>query len=238
MLAGTPPDHVEDSAIFMLLCHPLRGKRSDPMQKEELFGQTIFVIHAFLTPEECAALIADSEAMGYGDAPITMGGSAIILKDVRNNTRVMVDDPERAAILFERGQPFLPDLRGRWKLAGLNERFRYYRYEVSQTFTQHYDGSFRRSDREESKLTFMVYLNDDFEGGTTDFFHEDGKFWLRVEPKAGMALVFAHPLLHEGTSVQSGRKYVLRTDVMYTLPSSDAEARPLSWEEWEKATDG
>jgi hypothetical protein len=30
-----------------------------------------------------------------------------------------------------------------------------------------------------------------------------------------MALVFLHPLLHAGTPVRNGRKYVLRTDVMY-----------------------
>jgi hypothetical protein len=30
-----------------------------------------------------------------------------------------------------------------------------------------------------------------------------------------MALVFNHDLLHEGKEVISGRKYVLRSDVMY-----------------------
>ena len=32
---------------------------------------------------------------------------------------------------------------------------------------------------------------------------------------AGTALVFAHAGWHEGTRVTAGRKYVLRTDVMY-----------------------
>ena len=31
-----------------------------------------------------------------------------------------------------------------------------------------------------------------------------------------MALCFVHYLLHEGAEVQSGRKYVMRTDVMYS----------------------
>jgi prolyl 4-hydroxylase len=30
-----------------------------------------------------------------------------------------------------------------------------------------------------------------------------------------MALLFDHHLLHEGAAVMSGRKYVLRSDVMY-----------------------
>ena len=42
---------------------------------------------------------------------------------------------------------------------------------------------------------------------------------LRVRPKAGMALLFRHDevLLHTGDVVSRGKKYVLRTDVMYRL---------------------
>ncbi len=46
----------------------------------------------------------------------------------------------------------------------------------------------------------------------------------RVQPRAGMALVFKHAILHEGSSVVAGTKYVLRTDVMYR--SATAPARP------------
>jgi hypothetical protein len=38
---------------------------------------------------------------------------------------------------------------------------------------------------------------------------------LRVRPATGLALVFMHRQLHEGAEVVRGRKYVLRTDVMY-----------------------
>ena len=60
-----------------------------------------------------------------------------------------------------------------------------------------------------SRLTFKIYLNDGFDGGETLF--ED----VTVEPATGMALVFRHPLLHEGGEIFAGRKSVLRTDVMY-----------------------
>ncbi len=59
----------------------------------------------------------------------------------------------------------------------------------------------------------MIYLNDGFEGGATCF--HQGRHRLHVTPKAGMALVFYHRVLHEGAAVEKGRKYVLRTDVMY-----------------------
>jgi prolyl 4-hydroxylase len=188
------------------------------MEKQELQGEAVFVIRGFLTPEECVHYIEVSEQQGYEDAPITMGDSAVIIKDFRDNMRVMVDDAPLATLLFDRARPFLPPhLDGR-NAAGLNERLRYYRYDVGQTFAPHYDGSFRRSDHEECLLTFMVYLNGDCEGGTTDFFEEDDTLRFRVKPEQGMALIFRHELLHGGMAVTAGRKYVLRTDVMYARP--------------------
>jgi hypothetical protein len=185
------------------------------MHKEELDGERVFVVRGFLTPGECDEHIAQSEAAGYGDAPITTSDGFVMRKDIRDNARVIVDDVSLAASLFERARPVLPPRARHRYLLGLNERFRYYRYDVGQTFRPHYDGSFERSSLEGSCLTFMVYLNDGFAGGATAFYEHDGTPRLRVEPERGMALVFEHRQLHEGASVESGRKYVLRTDVMY-----------------------
>jgi prolyl 4-hydroxylase len=49
-----------------------------------------------------------------------------------------------------------------------------------------------------------------YEGGETEFEH-----LFTVAPKKGSALVFYHPLRHEGKTLISRQKYVLRTDVMY-----------------------
>ena len=189
------------------------------MEKEELDDERIFVIHGFLSPEECAALIERSEELGYGDAPITTGAGFVMRKDVRNNERVMVDDGDLAARLFALARPMLPDTWFGWELVGLNERFRFYRYDPGQFFAAHTDGCFERDNGERSHLTFMVYLNEGFQGGETAF-HLYGEK-VNVVPKTGMALVFYHRRLHEGAAVRSGRKYVLRSDVMYRrLPPS------------------
>ena len=103
-----------------------------------------------------------------------------------------------------------------WEAIGLNERFRYYRYDPGQKFRPHFDGSFDRTYAEKSLLTFMVYLNEGFAGGWTRFHTDRERF---VAPEAGKALVFWHQQLHEGMPVESGRKYVLRTDVMYRRQS-------------------
>ena len=183
------------------------------MEKEQFDYDRIFVIHDFLSTTECAEFIARSETAGYGDAPITTALGFVMRKDIRNNERVMADDPELAAALFERARPFLPAEWFGWELAGFNERWRYYRYDAGQYFAPHTDGYYQRDNGERSHLTFMIYLNDGFEGGATCF--HQGRHKLQVTPKAGMVLVFYHKMLHEGAAVEKGRKYVLRTDVMY-----------------------
>ena len=45
--------------------------------------------------------------------------------------------------------------------------------------------------------------------------HDDDRLKLSVTPQPGMALIFDHIQLHKGAPVTSGRKYVIRTDVMY-----------------------
>lgn len=172
-------------------------------------GAGIFMLNDFLSHEECSALIAQSERTGYAEAPIRTLEGEQMFKGTRNNDRIVFDDPELARTFFERALPYLPaDIDG-WAACGLNERFRFYRYAGQQYFKWHKDDAFRRSDNEESFLTFMVYLNDGYAGGSTDF------GWECVTPKAGAALVFPHRLRHQGATVTSGVKYVLRTDVMY-----------------------
>lgn len=183
--------------------------------KEPLDGDYIFVLRNFCTPEECAAFIAQSEQAGYDEATITTASGFVMDKDVRDNARLILDDVELARRLWQRAQEFLPGRMRNWQATGFNERFRFYRYDPGQKFAPHWDGCFRRDNGEQSQLTFMVYLNDDFAGGHTKFYLDNGTPRLEVQPERGMALVFVHRQLHKGAPVVRGRKYVLRTDVMY-----------------------
>lgn len=169
----------------------------------------IAVISNFLSEAECLQYITESEAEGYSEAMITTSRGQVMRKDIRNNTRLLRNDPELAALLFEKAKPFLPLQVGNYQLLGFNELFRFYRYHPGEQFKKHRDGSYLRNAREVSYYTFMIYLNAGFEGGST-LFDE-----LEVTPETGKALIFRHTQLHEGTTVNSGIKYVLRTDVMY-----------------------
>jgi hypothetical protein len=177
-------------------------------------------ISEFLSVAECDEYIRVAESKGFEDAPITTGRGPVMMKEVRNNDRVMFDEVDRAQDLYRRLASHLaPRFKKEWEPVGMNERLRVYRYDMGQKFDWHLDGYFERPTGERSFFTFMVYLNEDFEGGTTSFSHHQtsaltgGVF--RVTPKTGMALLFHHPILHRGDPVIAGRKYLLRTDVMY-----------------------
>jgi predicted 2-oxoglutarate/Fe(II)-dependent dioxygenase YbiX len=176
-------------------------------------GAGIFTIDHFLSAEECAAFIAQSEAIGFSEAVISTDDGDRLMKEARNNDRILHDDPYLAEKLFRRALPHLPAEIDGWRPCGFNERLRFYRYSHQQFFKWHQDGTFRRSETEESFLTFIIYLNDDYEGGATEF------GWETIEPKAGSVVVFPHRLRHQGAKVRSGKKYVLRTDVMYREPA-------------------
>jgi predicted 2-oxoglutarate/Fe(II)-dependent dioxygenase YbiX len=182
--------------------------------RTEILGDRIVTIEGFASAAECDDLVRLAERAGFDDAPVTTAMGFVMMPDLRNNTRVILDDAPRAAGLWTRMQSLAgAPTRGGSRPIGLNERFRFYRYAPGQFFRWHRDGAFVRDARERSLSTVMLYLNDDFEGGSTDF--DLGDEEIRVVPARGMALIFDHPLRHQGAPVVRGRKYVLRTDVMY-----------------------
>lgn len=178
------------------------------MHRKDLIEDYAFLVYGLLAPEECRAQITASEAVGYDDAPVTTLSGPQMLPHIRNNTRVMVDNSELASMIYTRLQGFAP-LKPLWQPIGLNERLRYYRYDPGEAFALHRDGAFIRSASERSFYTVLMYLNEGFEGGETVVEN------TIVHPQTGMALVFLHPLLHEGRPLLQGRKYVLRSDLMY-----------------------
>jgi predicted O-methyltransferase YrrM len=152
--------------------------------------------------------------------------------------------------------------------AGLNQRWRVYRYAPGgeETFAPHIDAGFPPSGLSQdgssliwddseayidasvasgatseivSRLTLLMYLNDDFVGGETKFYQpnaaaaipgSDPSVIAAVKPIAGSCLVFPqgvgpeavdyarqHWPLHEGSPVLTGNrpKYVIRSDVLF-----------------------
>ena len=161
---------------------------------------------------KCTQLIQKIESLKPSMAPINTASGTRIRTDVRNNERVMFDDSVFAEEVFSKARDHVPSEMNGFNLVGANERIRCYRYQPGMRFATHADGSFVRDENEMSFYSYLVYLNADFEGGQTTFFTEPE---VAIEPKTGWGLIFQHAIIHEGSEVTSGVKYVARTDLMY-----------------------
>lgn len=202
------------------------------------------LISSVLSPAECRDIVSAGEAVNFvPDAPF---------KDDTDDVSVLahnfywVVDQEFHDQLWERTRHFVPPHVGGRVARGLNRRFRVYRYVPGAEYRCHIDGAWPPSGisetgkyqydasngKQSSLFTFLIYLNDDFEGGETTFFLPSVKEGVLnaypVKPVMGGVAVFPHgdskgALLHEGTGVRSGAKYVIRTDVEYDVEPSIAE---------------
>lgn len=195
--------------------------REDVSLPKDQKDRLAFVLHNVLSPEECKELIKETEEKGYEQALLNVGGGhQILMTDVRNSDRCIIDSTEMADKIWQRIKSHIPE---QWKgchVIGLNERLRFLRYDPGQYFKPHMDGSYIRDNGEQSFITLQVYLNEGFKGGGTTFMSLGGAERVEVVPKTGSALIFQHNIYHEGSKLKKGRKYAVRTDVMYS-PSGD-----------------
>lgn len=171
-------------------------------------ASSIWMVPELLSAQECKDLIYFSEFRGFEEATVSLASGPQMMKGVRNNYRLVIEDEDLAQKIWERAAQYCPSAIDGRPLIGLNPRFRFYRYEPGQRFKKHRDGRVKLDDRE-SRLTFMIYLNEGYEGGETHF--EAAK----IIPRTGSALFFIHELRHESIPLVQGTKYVLRSDIFY-----------------------
>ncbi len=182
-------------------------------------GENLFTVSGLLSPEECAAFIERGEALGFEKATVRTRSGRDMRPDIRDNGRAAFTDAALAAALWERVRPLVPAVLEGGAASGLDEDFRFYRYDPGQQFKAHRDGVVKKPGGLRSRLTCLFYLNGGFTGGDTVFYGRlfDGERPIEavVTPAAGTALFFLHEWLHEGRLLTAGRKYVLRSDVFY-----------------------
>ncbi len=191
----------------------------------------IWTLDNFLTEQECQNLIIFSENKSYQEATVSLKSGATMMKNIRNNDRLMYEDTQLAQKYWQKLREFCPKFISEivkeetqnYQAIELNSIFRFYKYESNQRFKKHIDGRInleKEGKNYESRITFMIYLNEDFEGGQTVFDYKNQNNEIEVieiKPKTGTALCFVHEIKHEGKSVPKGTKYVLRSDIMFQV---------------------
>jgi len=195
-----------------------------------------FLITNVLSRRECAAVIAAGHAIGLRTDPTDVDG---VTGALRLQYCEFIVWQQTIESLWSRISDLMPA-----GAVGVNPRWRFFRYGPGTIYRRHVDGSWPAnalSDQGEyivdtsngkirSRLTFLIYLTEGFNGGSTTFFGatpgEPGVISARgVVPQIGSVLCFPHgdaedSPVHEGSAVTqsvSGEayKYVIRTDVFF-----------------------
>ena len=105
-----------------------------------------------------------------------------------------IKDTVPADLSFVESSPYFGSAGGsEWKACGIVERLRFYKYDIGQQYPEHMDGAYKRTVvtesgetyTQQSFMTLLIYLNDDFEGGKTLFYpdHQHCRFLRDVENK-------------------------------------------------------
>ncbi|ETW85994.1 hypothetical protein HETIRDRAFT_414969 [Heterobasidion irregulare TC 32-1] len=193
-----------------------------------LLEDQILVLDNVFTPEECSQFVRFIDKQPLQLTPPKKKGEAD-----RVNHRLSITSVAFAQHLFALLSPHLlafPYPASQKRLNSLsrpahslNSNIRLYKYTPNQHFGQHYDDWVRDTETgAKSEWTLLIYLTgaeDGVEGGETIFYPSSKSSDAIVVPLTrGTVLLHRHGhecLLHEGSEVRRGTKYVLRSDVMF-----------------------
>ena len=103
-----------------------------------------------------------------------------------------------------------------WQLSGINDDIKSLKYSSGDILCAHYDTPYIKNSNEQTFITAVLYLNDDFIGGNFEFVDPNNQHRIHaINIEKGTCLLFQHNTFHKGSSVQKGTKYIIRFDILY-----------------------
>lgn len=193
------------------------GERSTPVEYN-----SVVLIKGLLSPEECAALVADVESQDtlVADATADSGHQRFELRALAAESQQLFEK-----ILRDRLLPFvateLPEVEemvwARSQLAPTGAALRdcALKYSAQEPAINRYAaGGHFEPHRDTLALTLNVLLSTGFEGGGTEFWPEDAgedddPSCCCLHPVAGTGVVFNGNVKHAGRAVTQGLRHVL-----------------------------
>ncbi|MCF0075198.1 2OG-Fe(II) oxygenase [Dyadobacter sp. CY261] len=123
----------------------------------------------------------------------------------RYNLAVFIRDDEMLQLLRSRLLLTLETLNVSFQKAETTETLEFYSYQTGHFVRTHSDKPAQVGRDLYTNYKILIYLNSDFEGGSTYFDTLD----LKVNPGKGGAIIFNTDLSHSGLEVLRGAKYIL-----------------------------
>jgi prolyl 4-hydroxylase len=227
------------SSLCFLDKHDLLHETSDPINIESSFDENIiWKIENFLSHRECDEIIDKSEKNGFqylnyrkSERLIAIDDNANLMKTIKHRLNDKLFNKDFYENKWERPHGFYTDLIDWDKDIKINSCIRINKYNNSE-FKLHRDAQFTESYFVRSKYTIIIYLNDDYEHGSTCFYVPKHRYphngetieeeilnkeyeCIKIKPKKGTVIMFDQKLIHEGLKME-GTKYILRTDIIAT----------------------
>ena len=181
------------------------------------FGDSAFLVHGLLTPEECQALRADLATRSW--VPVGQNGTRRGFdpqSDLEGSRRATSFDPRVADLLWARLAGSVPMLRTMrddtptdwegsrvWRAVGVNPLLRFIKYRRGGLLVPHYDAPYEAPDGDRTLMSVVIYLSDppgEPEGGATRLLidpqrnrplsERDYRDWPRPEPSTSPRVLF------------------------------------------------
>tara|TARA_E500000178_G_scaffold347661_1_gene401316 strand:- start:387 stop:1160 length:774 start_codon:yes stop_codon:yes gene_type:complete len=246
------------------------------MEYNNLHDNTIFSISNLLTIEECNKIIQKCNDKGWNKSSPSGGGHGRTgTEDPRTNSFCVFFDDNLADKLWMKIKPNLKedlsylgenvyfhsiDKGKEWKPSFVFNKMRVYKYNPGEAFPEHIDYKVKRNIIKNEKgyiqqsfLTLLIYLNDDFDGGETGYWPDHNGIHCRflrnvekqscvkdhqvlIQPTTGLAVVQDQNILHEGLPTTKGIKYLLRTDIIHEREVKENQKVKIEFKEsdWER----
>jgi hypothetical protein len=217
---------------------PVINISSENIQRQNFLSG--FVLENFFSSEECDYYVNKAKEIGFHNLKNQYP------EDYRNSERLSFLSDDIAALIWERLKNFLEkeDLNGKkpmninvsgvWKPSRVNNGIKITKYTSGSFFKPHIDNVFIFNPQEITIHTILIYLNDEFEGGETNFCEipEHGlksflfngisyKIIESIKPVKGRAIVFENYKCHEGSKLLSGTKYIMKTEIVFKQINSE-----------------
>lgn len=188
-------------------------------QVERPGGDVLFV-RGFLPAVECEAWIARAERLGFRHGPNPQAAGGATSREQVYRYLACLNDGLVARSLFLKAREYLPT---HWPpgrvdrgLLGAHPRIRFFRADPDDAIPIHQDDPSSPIDGAATDFSLMIFLNECL-GGTIRFHRgPDGSSpFAELSPETGTAMIFPHSTWHEPGLVLTGRRYVLRADLLY-----------------------
>ena len=180
----------------------------------------IWEIDGVLSKQECKDLITYAQAKGLTNSEVVSADYSQNVQnpDWRTSKQVWIQYDENA--IAKKLSEYSVRLTG--LPAGNQELLQVAKYDANGMFKDHHDAciydneekcKFMNRNAGQRKTTFLVYLNDDFDGGYTEF----PSVGFKCKPIAGKAILFWNvdenekvipQSLHRGNKVVNGEKWI------------------------------